>query len=88
MKTTRKQQAAIADWIVTARANGLRNLWAALPTAHPLMRGPQRPGQIRVVKEHIAQGWDELGNRVVLTPDLAIIQFIGDDDRNALWSTL
>ncbi len=88
MKTNRKQQAAIADWIVTARSNGLRNLWAALPAGHPLMKGPQRPGQIRKAKDCIAEGWDELGNRVVLTPDLAIIQFIGGDDRNALWSTL
>ena len=76
-KTTRKQQAAIADWIATARVNGLRNLWAALPTTHPLMRVSQRPGQIRVVRDAIAEGWDELGNRVVLTPDLTILQFIG-----------
>lgn len=73
-KTTRKQQAAIADWIETARRNGLRNLWAALPTTHPMMNGPQRPGQIRVVRDAIAQGWDELGYRIVLTPDLAVLQ--------------
>ena len=73
-KTTRKQQAAIANWLEAARRNGLRNLWVALPTTHPLMKVSQRPGQIRVVRDAIAEGFDELGYRIVLTPDLAILQ--------------
>jgi len=74
MSTTRQQQAAIADWLATARTNGLRNLWAALPAAHPLMKAKNAPGQIRKAKDCLAEGWDELGNRVVLTTDLRVIQ--------------
>ena len=72
--TTRAQQAAIVDFIATARINGIRDLRACLPTSHPMMQPSNRPNQIRKVKDAIAEGWDELGNRVRLTADLRVLQ--------------
>jgi hypothetical protein len=71
--TTSKQQAAIVDFIETARTNGICNLWACLPKTHTLVK-TNRVHQIRKVKDSIAEGWDELDHRVRLTPDLRIIQ--------------
>lgn len=71
--TTRTQQAAIVDFVSTARGNGIRNLWACLPKTHALVQ-TNRVGQIRKINDSIAEGWDELGNRVRLTPDLRVIQ--------------
>ena len=72
-KTTRTQQAGIVDFVNTARGNGLANIWACLPKTHPLVK-TNRVGQIRKAKDSIAEGWDELGNRVRLTTDLRVIQ--------------
>jgi hypothetical protein len=71
--TSRKQQMVIADFIATAQTNGICNLWACLPKTHKLVL-TNRVGQIRVVTNAIAFGWDELGNRVRLTPDLRVLQ--------------
>lgn len=72
--TTRAQQIAIVDFIAVARSNGIGNLWACLPANHPIMKPANRPGQIRKVTDAIAEGRDELGNRVRLTPDLRVLQ--------------
>ena len=73
MKTTRQQQAAIVDFVAVAQINGVANIWAALPRNHRLVAG-NAVGQIRRVKGVIAEGWDELGNRICLTSDLRVIQ--------------
>jgi hypothetical protein len=71
--TTHQQRAMILDFIQVARGNGITQLWAALPRDHALVRA-NHVGQIRVVKDALARGRDELGNRVRLTPDLRVIQ--------------
>jgi len=73
MQTTRQQQAAIVDFVTVAKSNGIANIWAALPRSHRLVAG-NVVGQIRKVKDVLAEGWDELGNRVFLTADLRVIQ--------------
>lgn len=73
MQTTRQQQAAIVDFVTVAKSNGIANIWAALPRSHRLVAG-NVVGQIRKVKDVLAEGWDELGNRVSLTADLRVIQ--------------
>ena len=73
MNTTRLQQQLIVDFVLTARDNGVRQLWAALPASHALVR-TNKVGQIRKVKDALAQGFDELGNRIRLTPDLRVLQ--------------
>jgi hypothetical protein len=71
--TTRQQQAAIVDFVFIAQGNGITNIWAALPRNHRLVAG-NAVGQIRRVKDAIAEGWDELGNRIFLTADLRVLQ--------------
>jgi hypothetical protein len=71
--TSRKQQIEIVDFIATAQTNGITNLWACLPKKHNLIWN-NRIGQIRKVTDAIAFGFDELGNRVRLTPDLRVLQ--------------
>jgi hypothetical protein len=71
--TSHTQQMVIADFIATAQTNGICNLWACLPKTHKLV-STNRVGQIRKVTDAIAFGWDELGNRVRLTPDLRVLQ--------------
>ena len=71
--TTRKEQSAIVDFVLTAKGNGITNIWACLPKTHQLVVTNQ-VGQIRKAKDSLAEGWDELGNRVVLTTDLRVIQ--------------
>jgi hypothetical protein len=73
MQTTRQQQAVIADFVAIAKGNGITNIWAALPRNHHLVVG-NAVGQIRRVKDVIAEGWDELGNRICLTTDLRVLQ--------------
>lgn len=73
MQTTRQQQAAIVDFVAIAQGNGIANIWAALPRSHRLVAG-NVVGQIRKVKDVLAEGWDELGNRISLTADLRVIQ--------------
>lgn len=71
--TSIKQQMVIADFVATAKTNGISNIWACLPKTHQLVL-TNRVGQIRKVTDAIAFGWDELGNRVRLTPDLRVLQ--------------
>jgi hypothetical protein len=71
--TTRQQQAAIVDFVAVAKSNGIANIWAALPRNHRLVAS-NAVGQIRRVKDAIAEGWDELGNRIFLTADLRVLQ--------------
>jgi hypothetical protein len=71
--TSLKQQIQIIDFIATAQTNGITNLWACLPKTHKLVL-TNRVGQIRKVNDAIAFGFDELGNRVRLTPDLRVLQ--------------
>jgi hypothetical protein len=73
MQTTRQQQAAIVDFVAVAKINGVANIWAALPRNHHLVVG-NAVGQIRRVKDVIAEGWDDLGNRIFLTTDLRVLQ--------------
>lgn len=70
---TRQQQSAITDFVSVARTNGIGNIWACLPRNHPLIAN-NSASQIRRVTDALAEGWDELGNRVRLTPDLRVVQ--------------
>jgi hypothetical protein len=72
-KLTRTQHMVAMDFVATARANGISNISMVLPTGHELIR-TNKVAQIRKATDAIAQGWDELGNRVRLTPDLRVLQ--------------
>ena len=78
-KLTAKQNMVMMDFLATAKINSLTNLAACVTTSHPLFRTNQ-VRQIRVVTDAIAWGWDELGNRVRLTPDLRVLQETGWGD--------
>lgn len=75
---SQRQRGAVMSFLNTARSNGLRNLWAALPTSDDLVR-TNVVSQIRRATDALALGYDELGNRVRLTPDLRIIQDLPGD---------
>jgi hypothetical protein len=66
-------QAAILDFLAVARANGITRLRAFLPRSHPLIMHNQVQ-QIRKPKDSLAEGFDELGNRVRLSRDLRVLQ--------------
>lgn len=68
-----RQLRGIQDFVQVAQGNGITNLWACLPRSHPWVRG-NRVKQIRYATDAIAEGRDELGNRVRLTPALVVIQ--------------
>lgn len=68
-----KHHCLIVDFIQAAQANGITNLWAYLPKTHHLIKTNQ-VSQIRKVKDCLAMGFDELGNRVRLTTDCQVIQ--------------
>jgi hypothetical protein len=51
---------------------------AALKSNHPLVTR-HRVQQIRKPKGILAEGWDVLGNRTVLTTDNRVIQLIGSE---------
>ena len=72
-KLTHTQHMVAMDFVATARTNGISNISMVLPTGHELIR-TNRVAQIRKATDAIAQGWDELGNRVRLTPDLRVLQ--------------
>jgi hypothetical protein len=72
-KLTAKQHMVMMDFLATARTNSINNLHACVPSSHPLFR-TNKVRQIRVVTDSLAEGWDELGNRVRLTPDLRVLQ--------------
>ena len=64
----------VLDFIRTAQVNGITNLSAYLPRNHPLVLSNQ-VRQIRKLNDVIAQGFDELGNRVVLTTQGTVLQY-------------
>ena len=72
-KLTAKQHMVMMDFLATAKTNSLSNLAACVPSSHPMYK-KNKIRQIRVVTDAIAWGWDELGNRVRLTPDLRVLQ--------------
>ena len=78
-KLTAKQNMVMMDFLSTAKTNGIDRLCACVPSSHPMFRTNQ-VRQIRVVTDAIAWGWDELGNRVRLTPDLCVLQENGWGD--------
>lgn len=75
-RLTRQQRYAAYDFIKVADTNGLRNVRAALGSSDELVRS-HKVREIRVIKDAIAEGWDELGNRTILTRDLRILQLVG-----------
>lgn len=72
-KLTAKQHMVMIDFLATAKTNSLSHLAACVPSSHPLFR-TNKVRQIRVATDAIAWGFDELGNRVRLTPDLRVLQ--------------
>ena len=72
-KVTMRQRRAIQDFAHVAQGNGITDLWVCLPRSHPLVRN-NKAKQIRYATDSIAEGRDELGNRVRLTPALVVIQ--------------
>lgn len=75
-KLTAKQHMVMMDFLATAKTNSLTGLAACVPSSHSMFKTNQ-VRQIRVVTDAIAWGWDELGNRVRLTPDLRVLQETG-----------
>lgn len=71
-----RQTTAALDFINTAKANRMTCVAAAFRRNHPMILA-NKVRQIRKVKDAIAECYDELGNRVVLTTDLRIVQLIG-----------
>lgn len=72
-KLTAKQNMVMMDFLANAKTNGITNFCACVPSSHPMFRTNQ-VRQIRVVTDAIACGFDELGNRIRLTPDLRVLQ--------------
>lgn len=64
----------VIDFIKTAQSNGITHLWAYLPFHHPLVKSNQ-VRQIRVLKDVLASGIDELGNRVMLLSNGTVQQW-------------
>jgi hypothetical protein len=64
----------LLDFIKTAQGNGITNLSAYLPRNHPLIVTNQ-VRQMRTLNDALVQGFDELGNRVVLTTQGTVIQY-------------
>lgn len=69
----KRSNALIVDFLEAAMLNGIVNLWGYLPSNHYLIK-TNKVAQIRKVKDCLAFGFDELGNRVRLTPDCRVIQ--------------
>jgi hypothetical protein len=72
-KLTAKQNMVMMDFLAVARTNGINRLCACVPTNHPLFTN-KKVRQIRVATDAIAWGFDELNNRIRLTPDLRVLQ--------------
>jgi hypothetical protein len=66
-------QTMLLDFIKTAQGNGITNLSAYLPRNHPLILSNQ-VRQIRKPNDALVQGFDELGNRVILTTQGTVLQ--------------
>jgi len=64
----------LLDFIKTAQSNGITNLSAYLPRNHPLILS-NRVRQMRTLNDALVQGFDELGNRVVLTTQGTVLQY-------------
>jgi hypothetical protein len=69
----KNSHALIVDFVEAARLNGITNLWAYLPKTHHLIK-TNKVAQIRKVTDCLACGFDDLGNRVRLTPDCRVLQ--------------
>jgi hypothetical protein len=72
-KLTAKQHMVMMDFMAVAKTNGVQILFACVPTSSELFK-TNKVRQIRVVTDAIAWGFDELGNRIRLTPDLRVLQ--------------
>ena len=72
-KLTAKQNMVMMDFMAVAKTNGVQILFACVPSSHTMFRTNQ-VRQIRVVTDAIAWGFDELGNKIRLTPDLRVLQ--------------
>jgi len=72
-KLTTKQRMVMLDFLATAKTNGINNLCACVPSSNTMFKTNQ-VRQIRVVTDAIAWGFDELNNRIRLTPDLRVLQ--------------
>jgi hypothetical protein len=72
-KLTAKQNMVMMDFLANAKTNGITSFCACVPSSHAMYRTNQ-VRQIRVVTDAIAWGFDELGNRIRLTPDLRVLQ--------------
>ena len=64
----------LLDFIKTAQSNGITNLSAYLPRNHPLILSNQ-VRQMRTLNGELVRGFDELGNRVVLTTQGTVLQY-------------
>ena len=64
----------LLDFIKTAQGNGITNLSAYLPRNHPLILSNQ-VRQMRTLNGELVRGFDELGNRVVLTTQGTVLQY-------------
>jgi hypothetical protein len=72
-KLTAKQNMVMMDFLASAKTNGITSFAACVPSSHAMFKTNQ-VRQIRVVTDAIAWGFDELNNRIRLTPDLRILQ--------------
>jgi hypothetical protein len=72
-KLTAKQNMVMMDFMAVAKTNGVQILFACVPASSELFK-TNKVRQIRVVTDAIAWGFDELGNRISLTPDLRVLQ--------------
>jgi hypothetical protein len=64
----------LLDFIKTAQGNGITNLSAYLPRNHPLILTNQ-VRQMRTLNGELVRGFDELGNKVVLTTQGTVLQY-------------
>jgi hypothetical protein len=64
----------LLDFIKTAQSNGITNLSAYLPRNHPLILSNQ-VRQMRTLNGELVRGFDELGNKVVLTTQGTVLQY-------------
>jgi hypothetical protein len=72
-KLTAKQNMVMMDFMAVAKTNGVQILFACVPASSELFK-TKKIRQIRVVTDAIAWGFDELGNKIRLTPDLRVLQ--------------
>jgi hypothetical protein len=72
-KLTAKQNMVMMDFMAVAKTNGVQILFACVPASSELFK-TNKVRQIRVVTDAIAWGFDELGNKIRLTPDLRVLQ--------------